>query len=1596
MLPPAKAQAEALNLTVNSTVDEDDASPGDGICATAGGVCTLRAAITETNAWPGRDSVSILGGTYYGTTVEISDSLQLSGQKGFTILDGWSIHLESVSEDFTVSISGVTLQNGGGISGGWNGQDIVIEDCQIINNHNTGIIARGGNLDIYRSIISGNVDTQPEDGSVGGIIASISNLGISQSIISNNTGAWGGISSDWSMLMSGSTVSNNTGTDGPGGMRVIGARIVNSTISGNTGTEGAGIWTNRGIEIYSSTITQNSAVGTGTQIFKTGNGGGIYFFGDGSTTLYNTIIAENHSSAGSNDCDGPITSGGYNLIGSTTGCEFASAVGDLLNVPARLGPLQDNNGSTFTHALLPGSLAIDAANPEGSAETEGLDQRGWYRNRDSNGDGFDRDDIGAYEADGPTLRNIELSGQIDLYPRGFDIQGNYAYVGTNGRLLIMDITDPIHPRKIAATPTGPDDLGPLVTGGDYVYYLTLDQQSMYTYMVNLHIINVSDPTHPIEIGFLSLGKSAHLSLSLAVSGGHVYISGLESGMAIVDATDPSRPARVKTLLGFTQGLAIQGQYLYASRARGGVTDLLVLDISIPASPSLVGTADEIGGTGPLLIHNNYVYTTDPWFGLHVIDISDPAYPQQVNPELRFTGELLAAGGDQVYLRLGQTIQVININLPANPGMVGSFHLPDSALLLADTSGQYLFAAHLSGDISAVRVFDASDPSGLYEIWSIHNTGMDDFEVSGNTIYALNVGGLNILSTATPGSPVTIGSYSWASGHPGGITVQDTHAYVTLCQDDGTGKLLVLDVSSPANVVEIGGLSFAHPVYSPMPINSLPGSPFIYLQTEDHQLALVNVSDPLHPTLAGYYGAFQGFINDFIIYDSTLYLLERKSATDGQFHSLDISYPATPQPLASVALEDPADMDLEGGLMYIADSPGSVYIFNVDNPAVPVEVAVYDTGAPDDAHFSSVDVDGTRIVYSQLINDYYSVDMLTQLVVTGLAELQSGQEPAGMYTLIGSLVHAEMTGNRAYLGTYEPNGQSHLQALDLSAPANLVFAGEAVLGTNFGGLGVAMDGNYAYEIGGDHRLHVFDIQDPEAPTEIGACDLPISQYYYQIPAPLAVSGSYVYIGSNDGLFIVDASDPHLPVLVYEYLTTGTPFGVVIQQPYAYMGDAESFKVLDVSDPRAPILIGAYAVDGSGLAIEGDYAYISNWQDGGMLILDISNPSLPTLVTSYTGQIQYPSAIAVDDGRAFIVASRELHILDVSNPVLPLPLSVHPITDNCSCVYLEKIVVKEGYAYLLRSLWMGGGPGVRCSQLILDVSNPEAPVLAGSVETGLSMHDIFVDESSDMVYLADLNKTLSSFRFDPGAVAVPPSSYARLRSATGDVLLDLPVGLFNATARVTYTAYPQASHPLDPLVFAGHSFSLQSTIPDLNHPAYITVSYTDYDIRGLDEKELRLYYWDTVSNSWLDAIETCGPNFTYLRSPVKNQLSLDVCKFGEFALFAPVQQFLPYSIHLPIIYSRPPVYVISGYITEDNGYTPLGGVLLNCNGATALSNVDRGRYSLNVPAATCTLTPSLVGYTFTPSSITLTVPPHASYVNFIGTRLLTSPPMVVPHP
>jgi CSLREA domain-containing protein len=76
--------SRADTFVVNSTLDDVDATPGDGNCWTVGGRCTLRAAIQETNALAGDDTIELPAGVFYLTRAGGGEDAAATGDLDIT------------------------------------------------------------------------------------------------------------------------------------------------------------------------------------------------------------------------------------------------------------------------------------------------------------------------------------------------------------------------------------------------------------------------------------------------------------------------------------------------------------------------------------------------------------------------------------------------------------------------------------------------------------------------------------------------------------------------------------------------------------------------------------------------------------------------------------------------------------------------------------------------------------------------------------------------------------------------------------------------------------------------------------------------------------------------------------------------------------------------------------------------------------------------------------------------------------------------------------------------------------------------------------------------------------------------------------------------------------------------------------------------------------------------------------------------------------------------------------------------------------------------------------------------------------------------
>jgi hypothetical protein len=367
---------QAITLIVTNTSD-DISDTG-----------SLRYAIDQANKTFGIDTIDFSLPTLpltiklTGESLDITSDLNINGPGAnlLTIDGNLASSVLSIGSSSTVGIFGLTIANGN--NGILNQGNLTVTNSIISGNRgtdffaNSGIFSNSGNLTVTNStffdngagIYGFNSNIAVTDSTFSGNDVGISSANGSNTTATNNTifGNNTGISGFFSdIAITNNTISGNNGT-GIGSFRSF-IRVTNSTIFGNQGV---------GIDNSESTIQLKNTI-------VAGNSEGIYpdIYGFNSVTdLGNNLIGT-----------GAAFSVGFPLIidDRFTNGVNGNIVGTLANpIDPLLGPLANNGGPTQTHALLPGSPAIDAANPNSFSST---DQRGVPRPQGAG------PDIGAYE-----------------------------------------------------------------------------------------------------------------------------------------------------------------------------------------------------------------------------------------------------------------------------------------------------------------------------------------------------------------------------------------------------------------------------------------------------------------------------------------------------------------------------------------------------------------------------------------------------------------------------------------------------------------------------------------------------------------------------------------------------------------------------------------------------------------------------------------------------------------------------------------------------------------------------------------------------------------------------------------------------------------------------------------------------------------------------------------------------------------------------------------------------------------------------------------------------------------------------------------------
>ncbi|MCK4844713.1 MAG: hypothetical protein KAS95_03480 [Candidatus Heimdallarchaeota archaeon] len=279
--------------------------------------------------------------------------------------------------------------------------------------------------------------------------------------------------------------------------------------------------------------------------------------------------------------------------------------------------------------------------------------------------------------------------------------------------------------------------------------------------------------------------------------------------------------------------------------------------------------------------------------------------------------------------------------------------------------------------------------------------------------------------------------------------------------------------------------------------------------------------------------------------------------------------------------------------------------------------------------------------------------------------------------------------------------------------------------------VFVDGSYAY-VGSSDGYYIIDISVPDSLSQTGNyTDAVEVDWIYGSD----IEGNLAYIANgNYGLLVLDITDKTNPIKHSEFDLPSVSSDIKVHNKHAFIPVySGGLRVVNVSDASNPYDEGGYiptTSDAYGVAISGNYLFIAV-SHAGLDVYDISTPASPEFVSNVDLD-GYAKKVEVSGNYAYVVCDLGgLQIVDVSDPT-----NMTRVAHLDGNIRYHGVDVKGNYVYVT-----GYSSSIKIMR-IYDISNPENPIASGFYNLANSGFDVFV--SGDYAYVAATTVGLYSLK------------------------------------------------------------------------------------------------------------------------------------------------------------------------------------------------------------------------------------------------------------
>jgi hypothetical protein len=493
--------------------------------------------------------------------------------------------------------------------------------------------------------------------------------------------------------------------------------------------------------------------------------------------------------------------------------------------------------------------------------------------------------------------DIAIDAEVD----NIWVQDDYIFAaaGIMG-MLIIDISDPSAPEIIAEYPAESDIESIVVV--DTVAFIA--GRFIYPSSEPFQIISIADVYNPWPIGYVD--ENMGWNHDMIVDGDYAYLANTYEGLVIVDISSLSAPFILTQLedITYPRVLGKVDDFLFMDF---GFDTLQVFEVSEPAIPEQVGFYEigksamdfeildgflfvagddlpildisEVGNIRQVSGHEipgatisvfgvgDYLYTAEAGLGLHIHDITDPVYPEEVS-RLELPGYWYEYYLSQDYLyKLAESeLGVIDISDPSSPEQI-SVYAFDRDFYDVCVDEPYIYLTSFNWGVS---VYQRISPDSLEFIrnFSCYEYSFD-VEIENNVGYFSQCFALNIYDLSNPADSVLLGSIMPVSG-AGQLYYHDGFIYTQSVEGGCDLSLSIIDVRDPSNPMEVNQL------YLPGYVSDVHfDDNRAYFSVYQNELFVYDVSDPGNPMSESHYRT-PGYMRNSLPWGDYVYVADNTS------------------------------------------------------------------------------------------------------------------------------------------------------------------------------------------------------------------------------------------------------------------------------------------------------------------------------------------------------------------------------------------------------------------------------------------------------------------------------------------------------------------------------------------------------------------------------------------------------------------------------------------------------------------------------------------------------------------------------------------------